>query len=418
MRDRVLDRDWDNCATLPFMAKVLVGIGGGIAAFKALDLVRQLVKREHQVRVVMTQAATHFVGSVTFAGITGEAAVTDLWDPEAAGEKHVELSAWADIIVVAPATANLIARAAHGMADDAVLATLACADVPVLFAPAMHTRMWEQKATQENVTKLQARGWTQVGPVRGPLASGDVGIGRMAEPEQIAVAISNVMSDNQMRSLENVHVVVTAGPTREPIDPVRFLSNHSSGKMGYAIAAQASARGANVVLISGPTALEPPKGVQVVRVESAQQMFDATMRERVRANVFIMTAAVSDYRPEAPAHHKIKKSDGPMTLSLVRNPDILGTLGEDPERNYRLVGFALETEDVVEHAKAKLLAKNCDLVVANEAGTAFGADDNQVWLVSETDVQALPRQSKTAVASHLLDWLETHLKSHSPPSSP
>lgn len=391
------------------MAKIIVGIGGGIAAFKALDLVRQLIKSGHEVRVVMTQAATHFVGPVTFTGITGAPAVTDLWDPEAAGEKHVELTAWAELMVIAPATANLIARAAHGLADDAVLATIACADIPIAFAPAMHTRMWQQKATQENVAKLEARGWLRIGPVRGALASGDIGLGRMCEPEDIEQALcallDNKRRDSEIKPLRGQRVVVSAGPTQEPLDPVRFLTNHSSGKMGYAIAAAANKRGADVVLVTGPTQLEPPPGVEVVSIVTALEMHAAVIAERERAAAFVMTAAVSDYRPEQTHSQKLKKTAGPMTLNLVRNPDILAELGAQASRTYRLVGFALETEDVVAHAQDKRSRKNCDLVVANHANNAFGGDDNEVWFVEANRVRELERQPKSAIAERVVDWL-------------
>lgn len=355
----------------------------------------------------MTQAATHFVGPVTFAGITGEAAITDLWDPEAAGEKHVELSAWADLMIITPATANLIARAAHGLADDAVLATIACADMPIAFAPAMHTRMWHQRTTQENVAKLEARGWKRIGPVRGPLASGDVGIGRMSEPVDICTTLEQLIATRQSARLDGTRVIVTAGPTREALDPVRFLSNLSSGKMGYAIAEAAQARGANVVLISGPTHLAPPAGVTFIPVESAIQMYDAVLAQREHADAFVMAAAVSDYRPAFVETQKIKKGNATLTLTLERNPDILATLGEQAKRPFVLIGFALETNDVLEHAKEKLERKRCDLIVANEARSAFAGDDNQVWLVESSGVTALQRQSKDAIAHRLMDWLQT-----------
>ena len=275
--------------------RIVVGIGGGIAAFKAVQLVRELMRRGAQVRVMMTEAATHFVGPITFAGLTGKPAVTDLWAADYAGEVHVELGEWADAVVVAPATMNLMARATAGQADDVVLATLACARGEVFFAPAMHHRMWSHEATRRNVEVLTDRGAVVLGPVTGALANGEIGPGRMMEPEDIAEGLEThfALGDD----LAGAHVLVTAGPTHEDLDPVRFLGNRSSGTMGYAIASQALRRGATVTLVSGPVHLPDPPGADVVRVRSAREMHEAVMQRFEETDVVILAAGVADYLP-------------------------------------------------------------------------------------------------------------------------
>lgn len=376
-----------------------MGIGGGIAAFKSVYLVRELQRRGAEVRVVMTRAATRFVGPITFTGLTGQPPVVDLWDPSYRGEVHVELGEWADAGVVAPATMNLLGRAAAGMANDAVLATLACMKGPVLFAPAMHTRMWNQASTQRSVRLLQDGGAHFVGPDEGELASGETGAGRMSEPDAIADAVMKLVGQ---RDFEGRLLLVSAGPTYEDLDPVRFLGNRSSGKMGFAIAAAAARRGATVTLVSGPSAQPTPTGVQRVDVRSARDMHAAITRRS--ADVVIMAAAVADYRPKAIADQKIKKSAGPMSLELERNPDILAELGA-ARKGARpiLVGFALETEDVVAHARDKLTRKGADLIVANHASTAFGGDRNEVTLVDARSASTLEPASKLAIADAILD---------------
>ncbi len=382
--------------------RVVVGIGGGIAAFKAVLLVRALMAAGAEVRVVMTEAATRFVGPVTFTGVTGHPAVVNLWDPSYAGEIHVELGAWADAVVVAPATANLLARAAQGMADDAVLTTIACAKGVILYAPAMHTRMWERPATRRNVAQLEADGALIVGPVTGPLASGEIGPGRMAEPEAIAEAVGRALGDPG--DLAGTRIMVTAGPTHEDLDPVRFLGNRSTGKMGYALAARAAARGAEVVLVTGPVRIPPPEGVEVVGIRSARDLEAAVVPRMDSFDAIIMAAAVADYRPATKADEKIKKGDGDLELTLVRNPDVLRALGERRKGDRPvLVGFAVETEDLAARARGKLTAKRVDLVVANHARVGFGGNDNEVILVDADGDTALPRASKTEVADRILD---------------
>jgi phosphopantothenoylcysteine decarboxylase/phosphopantothenate--cysteine ligase len=390
---------------------VLVAVGGGIAAYKSVVLVRELGRRGASVRVVMTPAAARFVGPATFTGITGEPPILDLWDPVHRGEIHVELAAWADAIVVAPATANLLARMAAGIADDAVSATLLCTDRPVLVAPAMHHLMWAHAATQRNVERLRADGVHLVGPSYGALASGEEGQGRMAEPEAIADALEALLGavGSAGADLAGRTILVSAGPTHEAIDPVRFLGNRSSGRMGYAVAARAAERGARVILVSGPVALEPPPGVEVVRVRSALEMQAAIAARERAADAIVMAAAVADFRPASTSDRKLKKREDEQTrtLELVRNPDILAGLGEARaargDRRPVLVGFAVESEDLARAARAKLTTKKVDLVVANPASVAFEGDDNEAILVSPEGDEPLGRISKRALADRILD---------------
>jgi len=393
---------------MPSGVNVLVGVTGGIAAYKAALLVRELMRRGHRVRVMMTKAATRFVGPVTFTGLTGEPPALDLWDAGHPGEVHVDLASWADVVVVAPATANVMARAVAGVADEVVTTTLLCFSGPTVIAPAMHTRMWERPATQRNVAQLRADGVALVGPVEGALASGEVGLGRMAEPTAIADVVEEAVSH---RPLLGVQVLVSAGGTREDLDPVRFLGNRSTGKMGYALAAIAAQRGAAVTLVSAPTALPTPPGCERVDVRSALEM-QAAVEERAGAEVIIMAAAVADYRPAMAASDKIKKSGDGMQLALLRNPDILAGLGAAREgRSPVLVGFALETQDVVENARSKLVRKGVDLVVANHAAGAFGTETNTVTLISADAETPLPLMDKREVAGRILDWVAGRLES-------
>ena len=386
--------------------RIAVGISGGIAAFKAVTLVRELGRRGAEVRVVMTEAATRFVGPVTFTGITGQPAIVDLWDPAYEGEVHVELGAWADALVIAPATMNTLARLAQGIANDALTATFACARGPVALAPAMHHRMWANPATQRNVALLRADGVRLVGPVSGPLASGEEGQGRMSEPEAIADAVAEMLAGSG--DLAGRRVVVSAGPTYEDLDPVRFLGNRSTGRMGYALAERAAARGAEVTLVSGPTQLPDPAGVVVVRVRSAREMHAAILPHATPegADIIVMAAAVADYRPDVCAEGKIKKEDGARALSLVRNPDILADLGQarrDSGAGPLLVGFALETESLEANARGKLERKGADMIVANEARHGFGGSTNIAHLVRRDGIEALPEMSKRDLADRIWD---------------
>ena len=387
---------------------VVVAVGGGIAAYKACEVVRLVVKGGGTARVAMTPAATRFVQPLTFQALSGGPVLTDLFDPAfELTYGHLSLARAADLVVVAPATADLIARLRAGMADDAVTTTLVAATCPVLLAPAMNTRMWRNPAVQENLEALRERGWHVVGPVSGDLADGDVGEGRLAEPEDIALAASRLLGN---LDLAGRRVLVTAGPTREHIDPVRFVSNPSSGKMGYAVARVAARRGASVVLVSGPTALEDPPVAKVVRVETAEQMARAVEAESDGVDLFVAAAAVSDYRPRESAPRKKKKGEGDETLVLARTPDILAGLGERYAGRKDapvLVGFAAETDDVISNAREKLKKKRCDLVVANKvggAGAGFGSDSNRVALVSAAELAEI-EGPKEKVAEAILDWI-------------
>ena len=388
--------------------RIVVGIGGGIAAFKAVQLVRELMRRGAEVRVVMTKAATHFVGPITFAGLTGKPAVTDLWATDYAGEVHVELGEWADAIIVAPATMNLMARATAGQADDVVLATLACARGDVFFAPAMHHRMWSHQAMRSNVELLIDRGSVLLGPVTGALANGEVGPGRMMEPEDIAEELETHFARGD--DLARVQVLITAGPTYEDLDPIRFIGNRSTGAMGYALASQALRRGASVTLVSGPVHLPDPRGADVVHVRSAREMHAAVMERFEEADVLIMAAAVADYRPEQREPHKIKKG-GDLQLDLVRNPDILADVGaKRTQRPAVLVGFALETENLEQGARGKLERKAADLIVANTASAGLAGDTNRATLVDPSSAIPLPEMTKQALANQILDRVSTLLQ--------
>ncbi|HSN90797.1 MAG TPA: bifunctional phosphopantothenoylcysteine decarboxylase/phosphopantothenate--cysteine ligase CoaBC [Anaeromyxobacteraceae bacterium] len=387
---------------------VVLGVGGGVAAYKACELVRLVVKGRGTVRVAMTRAATRFVAPLTFQALSGAPVLVELLEPateQAYG--HLGLARLADLLVVAPATADLLARLRAGMGDDAVTTTALAVQCPVLVAPAMNVRMWRNAAVQENLAALRARGWHVVGPSSGELADGDVGEGRLAEPAEIALAASRLLGSVD---LAGRRVLVTAGPTREPIDPVRFISNPSSGKMGYAIASVAARRGAEVVLVSGPTQLGDPSHVRTVRVETAEQMARAVEAEADAMDLFVGAAAVSDYRPKAASPSKIKKGEGDERLELARTPDILAGLGErfagKPGAPV-LVGFAAETEEVIARAREKLKGKRCDLVVANKVGgpgSGFGGDTNRVALVSATELAEI-EGPKEKVAEAILDWI-------------
>jgi phosphopantothenoylcysteine decarboxylase / phosphopantothenate---cysteine ligase len=358
---------------------VLLGVSGGIAAYKAALVARLLTSAGAEVTVVLTEAATRFIGADTFSGLTGEPAYTSLW--ERPGEVlHVRLAREADVAVVVPATANVLAKLANGLADDLLTATLLEATCPLVIAPAMHSGMWEHPATRANVATLLDRGVRSVGPVTGPLARGDEGIGRLAEPEDIVSAIRGALAP---QDLAGRRLLITSGPTHEPIDPVRFVGNRSSGKMGAALAAEALGRGAAVTVVLGPGASVPP-GVQVVAVQTAEEMRDAVIARFDDADALVMAAAVADFRPKAIADEKLKKDSGVPELVLEPTPDILAELGE--RRGHQvLVGFAAETEDLEGAGRSKLASKRLDLVVVNlvgRAGTGFGADTNEAMLLA------------------------------------
>jgi len=387
--------------------EIVLGISGSIAAYKAVLLLRELTARGAEVAVVMTAGAEHFVGPLTFRTLSGRPVLSNLFDPQSdEAVEHVALAERAHVFVVAPATANVLAKAAHGIADDFLTTLLLAARCPVLMAPAMDGGMWEHAAVQANVATLRERGVTVFEPEAGALASGLSGRGRLPEIESIVEEVERVLTPG--RDLTGERVLVTAGPTREPIDPVRYLSNRSSGKMGHAVATAALRRGAEVVLISGPTALKPPPGAVYVPVQTAEEMREAALQHLGAASVVIKAAAVADYRVERPSPTKIKsggKREG-LSLDLVPNPDILKELAQKKGGAF-LVGFAAETNDVRAHAAEKLRAKGVDLLVANDVsqhGIGFEADDNQVVLLDRRGgTLELPRMTKIQVAHAILD---------------
>lgn len=387
--------------------RVLLGVSGGIAAYKAVILARRLVESAAEVQVVMTPAATRFVGPDTFSALTGRPVHADVFD-QVEQVPHVRLAHWSEVAVVAPATANVLARLALGIADDMVTSTLLESTCPLVLAPAMHTGMYEHPATQAHLRTLAERGAVVVGPATGFLAAGDVGAGRMSEPEEILAAVELVLGP---RDMAGRRVVVTAGPTHEAIDPVRFIGNRSSGRMGYAVAREAAARGAEVVLVSGPVGLPDPAGVRTVRVETAAEMRDAVMAEVPGADAVVMAAAVADWRPSGIAEGKLKKESGPPRLELVQTQDILRELGDRKE--FVLVGFAAETSDLEEAARKKLVAKNLDLIVVNEVGregTGFGSHTNDAMILGAGgDDVPMRTWTKPELARAICDRLSTLL---------
>jgi phosphopantothenoylcysteine decarboxylase/phosphopantothenate--cysteine ligase len=390
---------------------VILGIGGGIAAYKAAELARALMERGVTVQVVMTRAAQEFVRPLTFAALTARKVIADLFassgeDTLASAVEHIRVAQEAQALVVAPATADLLAKFANGLADD-FLSTLYLAFTgPVVLAPAMNTNMWNHPATRHNLETLRGRGHMVVDPEEGALACGMVGPGRLADPDRIATAV--LAAINSPRDLQGDTVLITAGPTEEPLDAVRFLSNRSSGKMGYALAEAAAARGARVTVVAGPVHLDPPAGVSVIKVRTAEEMRAAVLEHLPEATIVVKAAAVADYRVPAPAAGKIKKGGARLTLELEPTPDILAELGR-MKGNRLLVGFAAETGDPIPEARRKLASKGCDMVVGNRVdreGTGFGAEDNEVVLVMRTgEVVALPRASKREVADRIFDRL-------------
>lgn len=387
--------------------RILLIIGGGIAAYKCLELVRRLKERGASVRAILTPSAQQFVTPLTVGALTGERVFTDLFDLTAEHDiGHIRLSREADLVVVAPATADLMARMAHGIANDLASTALIATDKPILIAPAMNPRMWAHPATRRNLAILEGDGVTRIGPNAGAMAERDeFGEGRMAEPMELLAAIEAHFAHVGSSALKGRRILVTSGPTHEPIDPVRFIANRSSGKQGHAIAAAAAAAGAEVVLVSGPVEIPDPAGVRTLHVESAREML-AAVEENLPVDVAIFTAAVADWRVADAADQKIKKGPrGTPTLQLVENPDILATIARHPRQRPRLVvGFAAETEHVVDHARAKLARKGCDLIVANDVSPAhgvMGGDINTVHLVSGQGVEDWPTASKTEVARRL-----------------
>ena len=389
--------------------RILLIIGGGIAAYKSLDLIRRLRERGFGVRVVMTNAAQQFVTPLAAGAISGDKVFTDLFDSDSEFDVgHIRLSREANLIVVAPATADLMAKIANGHADDLATAVLLATDKRVLLAPAMNPRMWSNAATQRNLTQLRSDGIAFIGPNQGEMAErGEHGVGRMAEPLEIVAALEGLLAKPKaQRPLAGKRVIVTSGPTYEPIDPVRFIGNRSSGKQGHAIAAAAAAQGAEVVLVTGPVALPDPSGVSVIRIESAREML-AAVEKALPADIAIFAAAVADWRVVETQNQKIKKGSGQAPpLALTENPDILATVAKSASKRPALViGFAAETEQVIQHAKEKLAKKGCDWIVANDVSPesgVFGGDRNTVHLVTASGVESWPPQSKDQVAKSLI----------------
>src|ERR1700761_7587927 len=393
-------------------ARVTLIIGGGIAAYKALDLIRRLKKRQIDVRCVLTSAAQHFVTPLAASALSHERCYTDLFDPGSEFDAgHIRLARDSDLIVVAPATADLMAKMAHGSADDLASAILLAAGVPILLAPAMNPLMWNNAATKRNIATLQRDGIAMIGPNAGEMAeAGETGVGRMAEPREIAAAVERLSRPPQSRPLAGKRVLITAGPTHEPIDPVRYIANRSSGKQGFAIAAAAQAAGAEVILISGPVDLDDPAGVTVKHVESARDMLDG-VQAALPADIAIFAAAVADWRVANAGEQKIKKtSDGMPPLELVENPDILATISQlKAHRPPLVIGFAAETEHLIDNAKAKIARKGCNWIVANDVSPAtgvMGGDRNTVHLLTragdEIDVDSWPVMTKEQVAVELI----------------
>jgi phosphopantothenoylcysteine decarboxylase / phosphopantothenate---cysteine ligase len=386
--------------------RILLIVGGGIAAYKSLDLIRRLQERGARVRCILTAAAQHFVTPLAAGALCGERAYTDLFDAESKFDvSHIRLARDTDAIVVAPATADLMAKMAGGLADDLAATVLLATDKPILLAPAMNPVMWAAKSTQRNLAQLIAVGVRIVGPNSGEMAErGEAGVGRMAEADEIADAVYGVLRASG--PLAGKRVLVTSGPTHEPIDPIRFIANRSSGKQGHAIAAAAAAAGADVVLVSGPVDLADPPGLAVVKVETAKDMLQA-VETALPADVAVFTAAVADWRIERPGSHKIKKQAGRTPqLSLIENPDILATVARRKSgRPALVIGFAAETDDVIANAKAKLAKKGCDWILANDVSAAtgiMGGDSNTVHLITATGVESWPPQSKDDVARNLV----------------
>jgi phosphopantothenoylcysteine decarboxylase/phosphopantothenate--cysteine ligase len=383
--------------------RILLGITGGIAAYKSADLVRRLKEAGADVQVVMTPAATHFVGPLTFQAVSGRPVHLELLDSNAeAGMGHIELARWADLIMIAPASADFIARLAHGFANDLLSTLCLASDKPIAVAPAMNRFMWLHPATQENCRILERRGVHLWGPASGEQACGEVGEGRMLEPLQLRAEVTAFFT--RAGILQGLNVLITAGPTREDIDPVRFISNRSTGRMGFAVAAAAAQAGAQVTLVSGPVALRTPPGVERIDVESAAQMFDAVLSRARHAQIFIATAAVADYRAANPAVQKIKKTQDTLTLALARNPDILSTVAALDSGPFT-VGFAAETHDVLRYAEDKRRRKGLDLIAANQVGVpgqGFESEQNALHVLWEDGERVLPLADKTQLGRDLI----------------
>lgn len=385
---------------------IVLGVTGSIAAYKIASLASMLKKQHADITVIMTKNATNFINPITFETLTGNKCLVDTFDRNFQySVEHVALAKQADVFMVAPASANIIAKAAHGLADDMLSTTLLACTCPKIFAPAMNTRMFQNPIVQNNLKILEKYDMTVINPASGYLACGDTGEGKMPEPEVLYEYIIDALTPKDMKGLK---VLITAGPTQESIDPVRYISNHSTGKMGYAIARKAMMRGADVTLVTGRTNLTPPIKVNTVSVVSAADMASAVKEYADSQDIIIKSAAVADYRPQTVADNKIKKKDGDMSISLERTEDILGFLGSHKRPGQFLCGFSMETENMIENSRKKLVKKNLDLIVANnlkQSGAGFGVDTNIVTLISNDETVELPIMSKGEVADHLLDYI-------------
>ena len=388
---------------------IVLGVTGGIAAYKSANLASMLVKLNADVHVIMTQNATHFITPMTFETLTNNKCIVDTFDRNFSFDvKHVSLAKRGDLFVVAPCTANVIGKLAHGICDDMLTTTMLATKAPKLIAPAMNTGMWENPILQDNLTKLQGYGYHIIEPIIGRLACGDTGTGKMNSEEVIVEHILTFMAKE--KDLKGRKVLITAGPTQESIDPVRYITNHSSGKMGYAIAKMARLRGADVVLVSGPVNIKPFTGINLVPVKSAADMFDAVTDLSPEADVVIMCSAVADYTPAVYSDQKVKKHDGELSIELTRTQDILGWLGEHKRDEQTLVGFSMETENLIDNSRAKLIKKHADLICANSISgntTGFAVDTNQVTLITKDEVKELPLCSKEETADKILDCIVT-----------
>ncbi|MCD8190637.1 MAG: bifunctional phosphopantothenoylcysteine decarboxylase/phosphopantothenate--cysteine ligase CoaBC [Clostridiales bacterium] len=384
---------------------ILLGVTGGIACYKSAMLASALVKQHADVQVVMTRNATEFIAPLTFEQLTGNRVCVDTFDRNFPHKvEHVAIADKADLVLLAPATANVLAKCANGLADDMLTTTVLACDCPKVAAPAMNTKMYLNPVTQDNIAKLRRYGWEVLAPGEGALACGAVGPGRMPEPQELLEVCLHYLSHE--KDMAGLRVLVTAGPTREAIDPVRYLSNKSTGKMGYAVAKAAAARGAEVTLVSGPVNLPRPPYVEVVDITTAQEMYEAVTSRADGADIVIKAAAVADYRPATVADNKVKKGDGDLSIPLTRTKDILGELGSRKRPGQFLCGFSMETENMVENSRAKLERKNLDLIAANNvkvAGAGFAVDTNILTLISPTDMVELPLLSKAGAADALLD---------------
>ncbi len=387
--------------------KILIGITGGIAAYKINHLVRDFIKNGAEVQIILTPSAKDFVSPLTLSTLSQKPVYSDFTTQNREWNNHVDLALWADVMLIAPCTANTLSKIANGNCDNILMATYLSAKCPIFIAPAMDLDMYAHPSTQRNLSIVEEYGHFIIPAEEGELASGLIGKGRMAEPETIFKYIHDFFHQ-EASSLKGKHILITAGPTYEAIDPVRFIGNHSSGKMGYALAEEAQKKGAKVTLISGPSALTPPQGIEFHKVTTAQEMFDQVFNHYSQADIAIMSAAIADYTPKIVAQEKIKKNEEEMTLTLVKNPDILKTMGERKQHQW-LVGFALETENEEENAKGKLQRKNLDMIVLNslkDKGAGFQQDTNKIKIITDTEQKEFSLKSKKEVAKDILNFIE------------